>query len=106
VEAPGIEAGGSASRNVANGRQSSRIVASDVREVTVRDETRRAIAKPRSARAALVADLADHLKVLVHADELEAARVASSAIASLFGSWRAGSPVVDLARERARRGDK
>ncbi len=44
------------------------------------------MAEPANPRAALVADLAEHVKVLVVAGDLEAARVAGAAIARLLGS--------------------
>jgi hypothetical protein len=72
--------------------------------VTARDETRRAIAKSPNARAALIVALTDHVRTLALVGDLEAARVASDAIARLLGT-AAASPgmVVDLARSRDRR---
>jgi hypothetical protein len=72
---------------VANGRETSPNVASDERETTFRDETRRAIAKPPNTRTALVADLADYVKLLALAGDLEAARIALTAIARLLGGF-------------------
>lgn len=70
---------------------------------TARDETRRAIAKPPTPRASLVADLADHVRELAFVGDLEAARIACEALAQLLGTSDASSPVVDLARVRGRR---
>ena len=86
------------SRDVANRRESGGSVA------TVGDVSRRAIAKPLSPRAAFIASLAEHLKALALAGDIEAARVASDVLARLLGSDPVAAPVVDFVNERLRRG--
>ena len=87
------------SRDVANRRESDEAAATDG------DEPRRAIAKPRRPREAFIASLAERLKVLALASDIDAARVASDAIARLLGSGGTGADVVDLEVARRRRED-
>jgi hypothetical protein len=55
----------------------------------------------------LVADLADHVRELALAGDLEAARIASDALTRLLGTGDASAPVVDLAcARRGRRCEK
>ena len=85
------------SRDVANRRESEGSAA------TVGDDSRRAIAKPPTPRAAFFASLAEHLKILAVSGDVEAARIASDAIARLLGSTAIGARVVDLETARRRR---
>lgn len=92
---------------VANGRESSRTVSCEVSQATVGDETRRTVAKVRNARATFIATLADHVKVFGAAGDLEAARIAADAISRLLGRPATEEDsVVDLVRERSRRGNR
>ena len=84
------------SRDVANRRESEGSAA------TVGDDSRRAIAKPLTPRAAFVVVLAEHLKVLALVGDVEAARVAWDAIGRVLGSPSAAGSVVDLAVARRR----
>jgi hypothetical protein len=86
-------------RNGANRRESDGSLA------TVGDGWRRAIAIPPSPRAAFVASLAEHLKTLAIGGDIEAARIASDAIARLLGSSARVASVVDLETARRRRTD-
>lgn len=87
---------------VASGRESSPSVSSDGSRATARDETTRTVAKGRNARASFIAVLADHVKVFGAAGDVEAARIATDAIARLLGSLATGATVVDI--RRAKRG--
>jgi hypothetical protein len=62
--------------------------------VTVGDDSRRAIAKPPTSRAAFIASLAQHLEIVAVSGDVEAARIASDAIARLLGSSAAEARVV------------
>jgi hypothetical protein len=53
--------------------------------VTVGDETRRAIAKGLSPRAAFIVDLAEHVKVFALGGDVEAVHVAADALARTIG---------------------
>ena len=86
-------------RDVANRREGDRSLA------TVRDDSRRRIAKPMTPRAALLAVLADYVKLLALAGDIEAARVASDAIGRLLGSNETSASVVDFAGARRRCGE-
>lgn len=67
------------------------------------DETRRAIAKPSSTRAAFVVELAERVKVLTLAGDLEGARVAVEALQRLLGAAPSKlADVLDLASRRPR----
>jgi hypothetical protein len=70
---------------------------------TVGDDSRRAIAKPPTPRAAFIASLAEHLKTLAVSCDVEAARIASDAIGRLLGSSTTEARVVDLEAARRRR---
>lgn len=85
------------SRDVANRREGGGEAA------TVGDDSRRAIAKPPTQRAAFVASLAEHVKTLALAGDVEAARIASDAIGRLLGSSATEARVLDLAMVRRRR---
>jgi len=56
----------------------------------VHDETRRAIAKPPTLRAELVATLTEHVRELVLAGDVAAARVAAHAVVALLGEVASG----------------
>jgi hypothetical protein len=65
---------------------------------TVGDDSRPVIAKPPTPRAAFVAALAEHVKALALAGDLQAARVASDALVCMLTTGDAH--VVDLAVAR------
>jgi hypothetical protein len=107
VEALGIEAKGldATSKNLDESRRhDSRHGADATRNRADAEPIGPGFGPAASPRAALIASLADHVRALALAGDLEAARVASDALARLLtGKEGDTAPIVDLARARERR---